>query len=590
MPVDVDLSSLIPDDLPDGREAVQEGRRLGEKLERAPSMYLQAKGFRSELDYRVHAREHGISSTCMNLGLATWDETREALLSIHEDALRRGVRPPDRFNLLAERRMGLPKHLRADAPQETGPVLWSEQDWWELTHTVPIQPEAADNCIGGPGSLDNVLDALAAGVTYVGVFSQYTWRWPYWDDEVAQTMAFLKAVGVLASKREEGVCFDTYLEDGYPGVFHDYSSYVGWAMLERHIARELCGAEFSISWGGLTTDPITKSAMTLALSDVNERVPCAFVQGDTIGNREDIDANFAVMSTDVLFMKLLDSHYKLGGAPIAVPVTEMVRIPTWQEVSTVQAVSRRLEDYVPMLDATIDWKHIESVRDRLVEGGRRFFENAMRTIAEAGVDMQDPARLLFVLKRLGAHGCEELFGAGEADSNYPGGRRPIMQTDLVRQTMQERSRLLETLSVREADPRLRGRKVVVSSTDVHEFAEFLLVSTLEAVGSDVVDFGINRDPEDIVKVALETNAEAVVVTTHNGVARSFATKLREELERAGMGDTHVYMGGVLNEDIDGSEIPVDVREDLARIGVHTPSDIEGLIDEFGERERQPART
>ena len=32
----------------------------------------------------------------------------------------------------------------------------------------------------------------------------------------------LKAVGVPASKRDEGVCFDTYLEAGYPGVFHDY--------------------------------------------------------------------------------------------------------------------------------------------------------------------------------------------------------------------------------------------------------------------------------------------------------------------------------------------------------------------------------
>ena len=162
-----------------------------------------------------------------------------------------------------------------------------------------------------------------------------------------------------------------------------------------------------------------------------------------------------------------------------------------------------------------------------------------------------------------------------------------MQTDLVRQTMDERRRLLDTLSVREADPRLRGRKVVVSSTDVHEFAEFLLVSTLEAVGTDVVDFGINRDPEDIVKVALETNAEAVVVTTHNGVARSFATRLREELDRAGIGDTHVYMGGVLNEDIDGSDIPVDVRDDLAKIGVRTPSDIEALLNEIGEYERQP---
>jgi len=588
VPVDVDLSSLVPDGLPDGREAVQEGRALAATVERAPSLYLQEKGVRSELEHRLRAREQGVLCTCMNVGLATWEETREALALIHEDAQRRGVRPPDRFNLLAERRMGLPKELRAGAPQETGPVLWSEQDWWELTHTVPIQPEAADNMIGGPGSLDNVLDALRVGITTIGVFSQYTWRWPYWDDEVAQTMSFLKAVGVLSAFRDDGVCFDTYLEDGYPGVFHDYANYVGWAMLEHWIAHELLGAQLSISWGGLTTNPITKSGLTLALDAVNEHVPSGFVQGDTIGNRPDIDSNYAVVGADGLFMKLVDHRYRLGGAPTAVPVTETERIPTWQEISTVQAVSRRLEEYVPLVEPTIDWSVIEGVRDRLLAGGRRFFENARRALGEAGIDREDPAQILFVLRRLGAHACEELFGAGEVDPSYPGGRRPVMQTDLVRATMAERERLMASLKSRREDPRVRGRKVVVSSTDVHEFAEFLLVSTLGALGADVVDFGINRDPEDIVKVALETNAEAVVVTTHNGVARSFARKLCEELERAGIGGTRVYMGGVLNEDVDGSEIPVDVREDLARIGVRTPADIEGLIDEIGEHAPAPA--
>ena len=56
---------------------------------------------------------------------------------------------------------------------------------------------------------------------------------------------------------------------------------------------------------------------------------------------------------------------------------------------------------------------------------------------------------------------------------------------------------------------------------MHEFAKFLLASALSAVGAEVIDFGINRDPEDIVKAVIETDADAVVITTHNGVARSF---------------------------------------------------------------------
>src|SRR5258708_25330308 len=121
-----------------------------------------------------------------------------------------------------------------------------------------------------------------------------------------------------------------------------------------------------------------------------------------------------------------------------------------------------------------------------------------------------------------------------------------METDLVRQTMDERARLLENLRARERDPKLSGRKVVVSSTDVHEFAEFLFVSTLSAVGMDVTDFGINRDPEDIVKVAIETDAEAGGVTTHNRGARAFAAKPDQELRRARVSDHKSSLGRVFN--------------------------------------------
>jgi methylmalonyl-CoA mutase cobalamin-binding subunit len=584
--IGVDLDSLLPADLPDGRGAVAEGKALAADLERERSLFCRENGVSSEREWRERARVEGFSCTCMNIGLASWPDTREAIGRIHEDALSRGVRPPDRFNLLAERRMGLPKATRADAPQETGPALWTEQDWHELANTAPIQPEAADNMIGGPGSVENVLDALRVGITHIGVLSQYSWRWPYWDDEVSQTMAVLKAAGVLAAFKGEGICFDSYLEDGYPGVFHDYANYVGWAMLERYISEGLIGAAYSCSWGGLTQDPVIKSAVTLALHAVNpDGVPAGFVQGDTIGNRPDFDSNMAVVSTDVLFMKMVDRRYRLGGAPIAVPVTETERIPSWDEVATVHTISRRLEEYVPMVDPIVDWAAIEAMRDRLVEGGRAFFEAALKGLAGAGIDTADPARLLLVLKRLGADRCEELFGAGRPDPEFPRGRQPVLQTDLVKSTMVQREELLADLRRRGQEQEIRGMKVLVSSTDVHEFAEFLLSATLEAAGTEVIDFGINRDPEDIVKAVIETDADAVVVTTHNGVARSFGRRLISELSAADAGSVPVFMGGVLNEDVDGSEIPIDVRADLNAGGIKTPGTIDRLIDALVEHRR-----
>jgi methylmalonyl-CoA mutase cobalamin-binding domain/chain len=588
MTISVSLASLLPADLPDGRDAVREGVTLGKTLERPLSLYLQEKGVESERAWRERAAAEGISSTCINIGLATWPDTREALGCIYEDSLRRGVRPPDRFNILAERRMGLPKALRLAAPQETGPLLMTQQDWWESTHTVPIQPEAADNTIGGPGSLDNAVDAIQAGITHIGVLSQYMWRWPYWEDETGQVMAVLKAAGVLAAHRSGGVCFDSYLEDGYPGVFHDYANYVGWAMLERYVSEDLIGAAYSCSWGGLTTDPMTKAAVTLALHAFRpEHVPAGFVQGDTIGNRADIEANAAVVATDVLFMKAVDYRYRLGGAPIAVPVTEMERIPTWQEVAQVHAMNRRIEEYLPSVAAAIDWPQIEVRRDQLVRGGKRFFDAALGMMRESGVDVADPAAVLLIIKRLGAARCEELFGAGQLDEAYPRGRRPVLETDLVHQTMAERARLLDFLHGMDG-AQLRGLKVVLASTDVHEFAKFLLDAALAEAGARVIDAGVNRDPEDIVSAAVESAAEAIVITTHNGVARSFAELLRTELSRAGLNHVPVFMGGVLNEDVEGSEIPVDVRADLTQLGVQPLSAVEELVDRLAGLARRGA--
>jgi methylmalonyl-CoA mutase cobalamin-binding subunit len=184
--------------------------------------------------------------------------------------------------------------------------------------------------------------------------------------------------------------------------------------------------------------------------------------------------------------------------------------------------------------------------------------------------------VLVVIKRLGAPKCEELFGAGQPDDAYPRGRRPVLETDLVHQTMAERARLLDFLRS-SAGARLGGLRLVLASTDVHEFAKFLLDAALGEAGARVIDAGVNRDPEDIVSAAVESAADAIVITTHNGVARSFAQVLRTELGRARLQDTPVYMGGVLNEDIEGSEIPVDVRADLVQLGVQPLATVEELI-------------
>ncbi len=575
----VNLAELIPGDMPDGREVAAEGRALGDTVEVGQTLYCKEKGVGSEREWREIAREKGIPCSSFSIGLNTWEETREGMVKIYEDALARGVRPPDRIQLIAERRMGLPKDKRAEAPQETGPSLWTDQDWWELANTVPIYPEAADNMIGGPGSLDNAIDALRVGITTIGALSQFTWRWPYWDDDTTQITSVVKAIGLLASKRDQGVVLDTYLEDGYPGVFHDYASYVGWAMLECYVTQDLIGAAYaSAAFGSLTQNPIIKAAVVLALYEVNpERIPMSYTAGDTIGYTLDHDSNMGALVNDLTFSKLTDMRYKLGTAPLAVPVTETERIPTWEEIAQVRTISRKCDQYVPMLEPYVDWDKIEAMCDELVAGGTVFFNNALEIMSTMGVDTKDPCQVLVVMKRLGPEMMETMFAAGERDDSYMRGYKPILQTDLVRQTMEKRDEVLSELAQRAPDDSLKKRKVPVASTDVHEFSKFLLTSTFDAVGSRVIDCGVNCDPEDVVKVAVETEADAVVITTHNGVARSFGTKLVDEMRTARI-DAPIYMGGVLNEDVEGSDMPVDVRQDLHSLGIATPESIDEMME------------
>jgi methylmalonyl-CoA mutase cobalamin-binding subunit len=251
----------------------------------------------------------------------------------------------------------------------------------------------------------------------------------------------------------------------------------------------------------------------------------------------------------------------------------------------VHAMNRRLEEYLPSVAKMVDWTEIEALRDTLIDGGRRFFNVTMNAMRDSGVDVNDPAAVLMVMRGLGSVAFEELFGAGDPDKDYPRGRRPVLETDLVHQTMNERRRLLDAVNPGDRQVSLRGVRVAVASTDVHEFAKFLIEAALNNVGAKLIDVGVNRDPEDIVHAVVESAADVIVITTHNGVAKSFAEVLTRELRVAKLERMPVFMGGVLNEDTAGSEIPVDVRSDLVALGVTPLSDIESLVGILDQMQR-----
>jgi methylmalonyl-CoA mutase cobalamin-binding subunit len=568
----------VPLDLPTGArrgtDLLAEGAELARSVNVGTTRMLRRESFPSEIDYRCGGRERGRFFTAMNVGMKDWPETVEAVQNIEQYCLSRGVRPPDRYQLIPERRMGLPMAARRDAPQETGPVLWDADDWRRLGECVEwIQPEVGDNMVGGPASVENTIEAIQAGSTYVGCLSQFSWRWPYFDDDIYQISEVVKACGILASKRDQGVLLDTYLEDGIAGTFEDYVSLVGWGSVERWIAG-LCGCPLSVSWGGLTADPVTKTIVSIAMEMGNtERIPAAFVQGDTISYTDDLDQNSVICAQDTMYMMLVQSRYRTGACALPVPLTENKRIPTWEEIAQVQVMARQMERRIPDLARFVDWPRFETEAKALHRHAQDFVANVKSGLGGLGVDVTDALQIMVALSRLGAAEIERRWGIGAPDSDYAHGRRPIKPTELVAMTVSESAKYVPAGPVSGAT---RAR-VIVGSTDVHEMAKRVLVRALSSNGCEVIDIGVNRDPEDFVRVSLAQDAQAIVITTHNGVALSFGTKTMST--RADLGcSAEVFMGGVLNEDFPGDAMPLDVTAQLNELGIKTPGSVDVLLD------------
>ena len=261
----------------------------------------------------------------------------------------------------------------------------------------------------------------------------------------------------------------------------------------------------------MTTSPYNKAVVTLALEAVNpHHIPPAYIQGDTIGHTDDIAQNYAGVSIDIAMAKLVCVRYGIAGAMIAVPVTENIRIPSWEEIADIQAANRRVESYLPSLEKMIDWRAIEVEAARIADGGRKVCANFIETMRATGVDVSDALQVLLVMKRVGSDAFERFFGAGSPNPKELSGRVPLLRTDLVSKTLDLREEVLATVRESLGVEVLQRRSIVVASTDVHHFALYLMRSVLEQAGADVTDIGVSRDPEDIAKVAIETDADAVL--------------------------------------------------------------------------------
>ena len=572
----LNLDDLLPRPIPNGMALVSDGRSLGQNITMGVSAFCRAHGVTSELEYKLTMAREGRTMTALTIGLQDWPDTRAGLEKIYRTCEDRGFYI-DRYILALDRRMGLPADMRAGAIKETGPLLVTDAEWNEVAQSVPIQPHMGDMMIGSPASVDNTRRALEAGVNYIGNLSQFAWKYQGWPgDDVDQMAEVVKALGLMASKADEGAVVHSYLDDGFPAQFGDYSSYVGWAKLERYIVEELIGAKLGIAYGGLTHRPIMKMVVAMAIEQARPAdVATSFYYTNTTRYTPVMEENYGVLGVDALHLMLADRHIRGGAAIMPVPVTEAIRIPSPDEIIDAQTVARTIAATVPDVYETVNWSVLEAQRDNLVEQGNRFFDNIINGLNDAGVDVTDPLQMLVAVRRLGSAGIERNFGVG-TPSEDPAfdGYEPIVPTDVLSDFLAKRNELRE-VSRPQSWTLNRSHKAVIASSDVHELGMRLVVDVAESLGIKPVIGSVGVDPDELAELALQEDATSVLVSTHNGMALSYGESLMKELALRGI-EPQVIFGGKLNQDLEGSDMPVDVSEELADLGIDVCHDLKDL--------------
>jgi len=573
------MIELVPKGLPDGKKLVEEGIKIGEGFEIGRSSFLRYRNVRCESDWKRMQADKGAIQWCPILGLSTLEEQIEATRHLWEWGKSKGIEI-DRVLHISSMLNGLPPELRSKAPKPTSFLLESSEDFIRIAQSAPTQPCFDDHMICSPNSVSNAINCLKAGCNDVGTMSQFVWDYPYWHDDVAQMMEVVKALGIMASKRKDGAIMITYVGDGIPGQLLDHASEVGYVLLEKYIVDDLCGAAFASSLGGVHSYIPAKLATWLALNDVlkSDHNVVTFYQGNTLEPTEDLESNYGLVVSDFMPLAILERKYKTGVAYMPNPVTECFRVPTIGEiVDALSACTVALKKALEYEEGRmLDDSHINKLRLVIVHQGTQFYKNIKKGLSEMGVDITDPLQMILALRRLGGRKLEEMFHPGERDPSRPRGITPYVPTDLIKQPMRDMERTVQVVRSEKLEDVVKDKKFVVGSTDTHEYGLFVISGVLKTFGAKVIDCGVDLDAEQVLDMAIKEGTPYVAISTHNGLSLDWGKRFMEAARQRKQ-RVKIFMGGKLNAIIEGCTEPVDVSEQLRKLGIVPCRDLVDLI-------------
>jgi len=550
---------LAAPELATGDELLARGRAEAQSIKLGTNAFLRDKRVASETEYKRRLTSEGRMMQHAHIGFRDVGRTVDAMREVHDTCAATGVRI-DRFGITLDWSMGYPAEAREGKPNGTGIILSSPEDFGQITNAVPVATHFGDFMLGFPGSLENARGAIAAGATSLGNLGQYfTFRMPYWPDDISPTEATVQAMGLIVEQEAE-ILIHSNLDDGFAGMFVDTACGLGMAIVEKYIIETLIGGKLAHCFGNHFSDPVTRMAFHGALTRVND-TPGTMIYGNTVSYQSKGEVNYASLATYLLPDILSLRRWKSGHAINPVPVTENERIPDTDEIIAAQQFAARLTELAEPYERLTNWDEVDALSDRLVEGGQAFADNMLSGLADWGVDCQDPAALMLAVRRMGARRLEDTFGPGEPGVK----RRPLVHAEWALEL--ERKAEIWVAGQGGANPAYAGLTVCIASSDVHEHGKHYVARALEGLGLTVVDAGASTDAEDLVACALETGADILAISTYNGVALDYTRRTMAALEAA-RSDLPVIVGGRLNQigTQSNSGLPVDVSEEIDAAG------------------------
>lgn len=579
------LKSLKPQPHRDGREVVKEGVLLGKTITAGKGSFIgQSDKYQNHMQYKLDLAKQGRIYWNILLGLATLDEQVAAIKELYGWSQRTGMEI-NCIQMIASGLIALPKEYRDKAPATTSFVMDGLADYQALAYAAPVDITFNDYHLFSPNALETTINAVKVGSPRIGDFTQFYWGYAGFNDDLQRFTDVVKSLGVLASKRDEMICAETYLDDGYPGYFIDCASYVGYALLEHYICTKLCGARYVISFGGLLSENDTRCAIAMALHELmstEDQTVLTYLNSSTnLQWDHDIHGNYGVSVPEMLFEILVEKKYRMALGVNPVSITEKIKVATLEDLENIFAAGKRAEEKAEEWLPFMDFSKLEEMRDVMVREGKVFFANVLEGFKEAGIDIEDPLELLLALKNCNPIRFEQMFHS----STYKKGTdqiTPFYPTVLGRQTLEMREDIVSSLHSDGLNGALKGRKIVVGSGDAHTYGLVLVEGVLAGMGADVENAGVDVDPIDILDLADEVDTPYIGVSCHNGQALDYGRQLMALAKERGR-DYWVFMGGKLNAILPGDSEPTEIAHMLMDLGIHSDNDIAEIVKQLNQQ-------